>query len=339
MRRVGGIAFVACLLCWPGTSLAQTVEVTPFVGYRFGGGFFERITGQPVDLDGAPAAGAVVNVRFRERGLFAEALFTRQEARLKFPGGPSPHRRVGGSRSITGRAADFRSSGTSRRARPFVTGLLGLTRYAAEGDNEIRFAVSAGGGVKPMPVRYFGVRLDGRVFATFADIDGRVIGCSPGCARWSSTQTLSGRQSSAPGSSWRSRDARIGDSSRQDLGCVPQVAETDSQPAVTNLRAVPRRAATCQQESRLIARAGRSWYPACSLDNRERSNRRLQRANTEKNRRDVPRGFERKAGRWARRVVEQRSVTSRGVDVVAVRSLRWHRLCSIRSRNHDRWSS
>ena len=37
------------------------------------------------------------------------------------------------------------------RARPFLTGLLGLTRYAAEGDDEIRFVVSAGGGVKLRP--------------------------------------------------------------------------------------------------------------------------------------------------------------------------------------------
>ena len=179
MRRVGGIAVVACLLCWPGTSQAQTVEVTPFVGYRFGGGFFERITGQPVDLDGAPAAGAVVNVRFRERGLFAEALFTHQEARVKFPAGSSL---APASWRITvdhWQGGGLQEFGTSRRARPFLTGLLGLTRYAAEGDNEIRFAVSAGGGVKLMPVRYFGVRLDGRVFATFADIDGRAVACSP----------------------------------------------------------------------------------------------------------------------------------------------------------------
>ena len=180
MKRVGGIAIVAWFLCWPGTSHAQTVEVTPFVGYRFGGGFFERITGQPVDLDGAPAVGAVVNVMFREPGLFAEALFTRQEARLKFRRGlfaaPASWR-------ITvdhWQGGGLQEFGTSRRARPFLTGLLGLTRYSAEGDNEIRFTVGAGGGVKLMPGRYFGVRLDGRVFATFADVDGRAIACSPG---------------------------------------------------------------------------------------------------------------------------------------------------------------
>ena len=61
-----------------------------------------------------------------------------------------------------------------------MTGLLGLTRYAAAGDNEIRFTASAGGGVKLMPVPRIGLRLDGRVFATFVEAEGRAIACSPG---------------------------------------------------------------------------------------------------------------------------------------------------------------
>ena len=31
----------------------------------------------------------------------------------------------------------------TRRARPFLTGLLGFTRYAAAGNNEFRFTVAA----------------------------------------------------------------------------------------------------------------------------------------------------------------------------------------------------
>ena len=57
------------------------------------------------------------------------------------------------------------------RARPFLTGLLGLTRYAADGDNEIRFAISGGGGVHLAVQRHLGVRLDNRVFSTFVDVD------------------------------------------------------------------------------------------------------------------------------------------------------------------------
>jgi len=66
------------------------------------------------------------------------------------------------------------------RSAFFVTGLLGLTRYAAAGDDEIRFSVSGGGGVKLMPARRVGVRLDGRVFATFAYVDAQVLACGPG---------------------------------------------------------------------------------------------------------------------------------------------------------------
>ena len=41
---------------------AQTFEVAPVAGYRFGGGFFELVTGHPVDLDGAPSLGLALNV-------------------------------------------------------------------------------------------------------------------------------------------------------------------------------------------------------------------------------------------------------------------------------------
>ena len=140
----------------------------------------QLITRQSVDLDGTRVVGGVVNVRFNNEGLFAEALFTHQEARLTFPRGlfaPPTDWRITVDHWQGGGRQEF---GTNPRARPFLTGLLGLTRYAAEGDNEIRFTVGAGGGVKLMPVRHVGVRLDGRVFATFADIEGRVIACSPG---------------------------------------------------------------------------------------------------------------------------------------------------------------
>ena len=180
MKCLAGVAVAASLLAWPATSDAQAVEAAPFIGYRFGGGFFERITGQSVDLDGTQAVGVAANVRFNDEGLFAEALFSHQETQVTFPGGlfaPPTDWRITVDHWLGGGRQEF---GTNPRVRPFLTGLLGLTRYAAEGDNEIRFTVSAGGGVKLMPVRHVGVRLDGRVFTTFADIEGRVIACSPG---------------------------------------------------------------------------------------------------------------------------------------------------------------
>lgn len=171
-------ALAAVLFASPAIASAQTVEVAPFAGYRVGGDFFERVTNQPVDLDGASTIGGVLNVAMHD-GLWFEGLATHQEAEVDVAGSgllPSKRWRITVDHWMAGGLQEFGEG----RARPFLTGLLGLTRYAAEGDDEIRFVVSAGGGVKLRPLRHVGARLDGRVFTTFADIEGRTIACSPG---------------------------------------------------------------------------------------------------------------------------------------------------------------
>jgi hypothetical protein len=177
MRPSLAILALCAFLC-PASARAQTVEVSPLAGYRFGGDFFERVTGQPVDLDGAPALGGIVNVAMHE-GLWFEGLFTHQQAHVSVPGGalvPPTRWRITVDHWLAGGLQEFGQG----RARPFLTGLLGLTRYGAEDDNEIRFVISAGGGAKLRPTRHLGARVDGRVFATFADVEGRTIVCSPG---------------------------------------------------------------------------------------------------------------------------------------------------------------
>ena len=180
VRRLVRIAVVAWWLCSPEASFAQTVEVTPSYGYRLGGEFFEIVSGQPVDLDGTKAVGGVVNVRVNTTGMFAEALYTHQQARFRTPGGlfvPSADWRITVDHYMGGGTQEYR---LDRRVRPFLSGLLGLTHYAAEGDHEIRFGVSGGGGVKLMPTSRIGLRLDGRVFTTFAEFEGQAFACAPG---------------------------------------------------------------------------------------------------------------------------------------------------------------
>jgi hypothetical protein len=172
------ISAALCLLGVAGVVEAQTVEVAPFGGYRFGGDLFERITGQPVDLDGAPVVGGVVNV-FIHDGLWFEGLFSHQRARITVPAGafaPPTRWNITVDHWMAGGLQEFDYG----RARPFLTGMLGLTHYAADGDDEIRFAVSAGGGVKLHATRHLGLRLDGRLFTTFADVDGRAVACTTG---------------------------------------------------------------------------------------------------------------------------------------------------------------
>ena len=104
---------------------AQTVEISPVGGYRFGGGFFERVTQQEVDLDGAPSLGLVVNVSLHD-GLFVEALVTHQEAHVDRSSECVWARHgAGASSSTTTRPAVCRSSSTAAGRARFSPGSSG----------------------------------------------------------------------------------------------------------------------------------------------------------------------------------------------------------------------
>jgi hypothetical protein len=160
---------------------AQGVEVTPFGGFRVGGGFVETNGGRPLDTGAAPAAGIAVDVPLAN-GLQFEAAFSRQRADLLLSGQPAtaPSRwRVVIDHFQAGGLQEFMAQ---RPVRPFLSGVLGLTRYASGDEDPVRFVAGAGGGVKLFPSSRLGVRLDGRVFATLIDADGTGLACgSRGC--------------------------------------------------------------------------------------------------------------------------------------------------------------
>ena len=154
------------------------MEIAPVGGYRFGGDFFELAMGRPVDLDGAPVVGGAINVPLAD-GLSIEGVFTHQHAHVAVSGGAfnSPAQaQVVVDHWLAGGRQEFGSG----RARPFLSGLLGLTRYGVEGDTEVRFTVGAGGGVKLAFGRWIGLRLESRVFTTFVDAQARAAACAPG---------------------------------------------------------------------------------------------------------------------------------------------------------------
>ena len=187
-RRVGrhvplwtAMLAVLLLLFAAGPAAGQTpdrVEVGAFAGYRFGGDFYEIASARPVDADGATSFGIILNIPFT-LDTQIEALVTHQQARFTVPAtldAPDTrfrvtvdHYQVGGLTELSG-----------GRARPFLTGLLGLSRYEASGDHEVRFSGSIGGGVKLLPAPRIGVRLDGRLFATLVDANFDTLACSAG---------------------------------------------------------------------------------------------------------------------------------------------------------------
>ena len=85
--RLALLRALACALlvfCPPATLSAQTVEVAPFGGYRFGGDLFELSTNQPLDLDGAAVFGGAVDIAMPD-GFWVEAFFSHQQAHVDLP--------------------------------------------------------------------------------------------------------------------------------------------------------------------------------------------------------------------------------------------------------------
>ncbi len=178
-RAICAAALLASLAAHAATAAAQQgVEVTPFGGYRFGNDFFELATGQPLDVDGAPAVGVAVDVPLWSSLQF-EALFTHQHLHAFLPTVPYgppvrwqlsvDHWQAGGLEEL-----DYGP------VRPFLVGALGLTRYGTSDDSEIRFTMSAGGGVKLFFSNHVGMRLGTQVFATFDDAGATGFVCAPG---------------------------------------------------------------------------------------------------------------------------------------------------------------
>jgi hypothetical protein len=170
MRNRLATAFALCslLTLCAGRAYAQTVELSPIAGTRAGGDLFEVAAGRALDVDFAPVVGGALNVDLGD-GLSFEGIYSHQWAK-----------EAGYRLSVDHYLAGGRQEFGSGRARPFLSGLLGLTRYAANGDGEIRFTIAAGGGLKVSMQRHLGLRLDSRVSTTFVDAEARAVACSPG---------------------------------------------------------------------------------------------------------------------------------------------------------------
>jgi len=110
-----------------------------------------------------------------------EGLFSRESTELALGGGafePSGRVRVEVDHLQVGGVHDF----SAGRARPFLAGLVGLTRYAAPDGAEVRFSAGVGTGAKFFATSHIGLRLDARVYITVLGIGGAGVCGGNGCA-------------------------------------------------------------------------------------------------------------------------------------------------------------
>ena len=171
------------LACLPTTPQAAEVEVTPILGYTFGGDF--KNTDNDNDLDVAEAAsyGVILGLEDTTKyGAFYELYYSRQETHLKGDGvafsGDSKfdvdisYLHIGGTYGVE-----------QKQFHPFVSGGLGVTHMSPErGDSETKFSMSLGGGVKIPLAERISLRFEGRGFATFFDSDTTIFCNNNSCA-------------------------------------------------------------------------------------------------------------------------------------------------------------
>jgi hypothetical protein len=160
-----------------------TVEIAPFIGYRFGGSVGDTFSAARYGIDGARSEGVTISVPVR-RDIAVELLFSRQDTGVDVAGHPGTKRYdLTIDHWMLGAAGDF--PGRSGRVRPFVAAYLGLTRIQSSNDYTTSngyFSAAIGGGVKFDLAEHVGVRVDARAYAVFVRSGAGAI-CGPaGCS-------------------------------------------------------------------------------------------------------------------------------------------------------------
>jgi len=181
MKRIAILITLAIVTLVPTAVYAQQFEITPFIGYRFGDDFRDYYTGTRFDLKDSESYGFTFDYSIDFDTQF-EFLWGHQETNINVTGVGTP----------TGRFpldVDYFHIGgiqlfDTGDTRPFMVGTLGATHINPEENgysSDTRFSFGLGGGVKFFPTDHIGVRLDGRVYATYVGGSGGVF-CGPyGC--------------------------------------------------------------------------------------------------------------------------------------------------------------
>lgn len=170
MRPFPKIAILAAVALLAAPAFAD-VEITPFGAYRFGGEFESRedFIDIGLEVEDTEALGVLVALDLN-RDFQLEFLWSHQESTLLEEGFFFE------DEILFDLDVDYLHVGVAYQwspgqLRPFFGVSLGATQFAPVGglSDETRFSMSLGGGVKLMANEHFGVRFEGRGFATLVD--------------------------------------------------------------------------------------------------------------------------------------------------------------------------
>ncbi len=152
---------VPALAQGPDNITRENVEISPFVGWRTGGGLSGDLDGtiREFGIESGPSYGGTLDFNLHKANLKLEVLYSRHSTELDtaglLPGGAplDVEYLQGGLLQETG----------SEKSRFFISALAGATRFSPRSfDSVTKFSLSLGGGVKFFLGRNLGLRFDGR---------------------------------------------------------------------------------------------------------------------------------------------------------------------------------
>lgn len=158
-------------------------ELTPFVGYRYGGTLFGQITGfaEDFDTESNPNLGVNFAIPLGDQGFKLELMANKQDTHLTAGGGIfSPDDRVADIDVTYYHAGLVIPFARSRNVTPYFLVSAGVTNLNPDipgTSDDNRFSVSGGIGVKVPINRNFGLRAEARGYATSMDDNTRCSRC------------------------------------------------------------------------------------------------------------------------------------------------------------------
>lgn len=162
---------------------ANELEFTPFVGHRFGGSFELDSPYSRLDAENSTDWGFTISQATSSAARY-EFLYSHQDTSLADTTDPNNafdldihYIHLGGTVDV------YPIDRYEDKITPYITGGLGMTfmNPSQRGyDDETRFSLSVGGGLKWYPTQRLGIRFEMRGYSTLIDSK-ETLFCNPGC--------------------------------------------------------------------------------------------------------------------------------------------------------------
>jgi opacity protein-like surface antigen len=160
---------------------AQKAEITPFVGYRFGGDLTNRANEATLDVQKSMVFGAIFDYALTDY-VMVELHWSHQGSELDLTG---QQRQEQFDVNIDNFHGGVLIQGGSPGIRPYALGTVGVTRFDIQAESvspSTKFSFGFGAGLKGLFSEQIGYRVEFRGFTTFTDIEDEyeicdVFGC------------------------------------------------------------------------------------------------------------------------------------------------------------------